>query len=491
MVETVEAPARVGDAASGGVGLPILPGGQGEAPPPARSLRFGGLWRQPDFVRLWGAETVSAFGSQVSLLALPLIAALTLGASELQMGLLAAAGSAPFLVVGLVAGAWVDRLPRRPILIAADFGRAVLLLAVPIAAVADALSLGLLVAVAVAVGVLTVFYNVAYVAYLPALVRRDQLVDGNAKLQASASIAQVAGPGLGGGLVGLVTAPLAIGLDAVSFLASGLLLSRIRTAEPPPPPRSGQTRIWAEIGEGWRVVVGHPLLRAMAGCSATTNFSGFLFLSVYVLYLTRDLGLGATGVGLVFAVGGVGALIGATVAAPAARRFGTGPTMVAAQFLTGVTGLTVPLAVLFPAVALPMVLIAEFAQWLTLLVYDVNAMSLRQALAPERLRGRVNATARFLISGMQPIGSLAGGVLGALIGAPWTLVVGVVGMPCRSGGWCGRRCGRCGSSRRRWRTGRRAAPNPAPGPRVAAGSLHRPLRREGRRRSDDGNGARQ
>ena len=432
MVETVEAPARH-DAPERAGGV-VSPPPDGQPTADRGRVRFAGLWRQPDFLRLWGAETVSGFGSQVSLLALPLIAALTLGASELQMGLLAAAGTSPFLLVGLIAGAWVDRLPRRPILIVADLGRAALLLAVPIAAVADALSLGLLVAVAVAVGVLTVFYNVAYVAYLPALVRRDQLVDGNAKLQASASIAQVAGPGLGGGLVGLVTAPFAVGLDAVSFLVSGLLLSRIRTPEPPPPPRARQTRIWAEIGEGWRVVVGHPLLRAMAGCSATTNFFGFLFLSVYVLYLTRDLGLSATGVGLVFAVGGAGALIGATVAAPAARRFGTGPTMVVAQFLTGVTGLAVPLAVLFPAVALPMVLFSEFAQWLTLLVYDVNALSLRQALAPERLRGRVNATARFLISGMQPIGALAGGLLGALIGAPWTLVVGVVGMTL-SVGW--------------------------------------------------------
>ena len=408
-------PARSGSPTAVGRDRPLAPGRSNASP----------LWRRPDFARFWAAQTVSELGSQVTLLAFPLIAALTLGATPFQLGLLAAAGTAPFLAVGLVAGAWVDRLRRRPVLVAADLGRAALLAAIPTAGLLGALRMELLYAVALLVGVLTVFFDVAYLAYLPTLVGREELVEGNGKLEASAATAQVVGPGLAGALVRLGGGPFAVLVDALSFLASALLLARIRTPEPAPPPAE-RPRVWREIGEGLRAVGSQPILRALAAASATATLGGFTFLAVYVLYLTRELGLGPEAVGAVFATGGAGALAGSALAGPARRRFGLGPTLVGAQLLFGLTGLLVPLAVLVPAGALPLMVAAECLQWLTLVVYTVNAVSLRQALTPDHLQGRVNATMRVVAWGMRPVGALLGGVLGGVIGLPLTLVVGEV-----------------------------------------------------------------
>jgi MFS family permease len=362
---------------------------------------------------------------------LPLIAALTLGATAWQMGLLSAAGSAPVLLVGLVAGVWVDRWRRRPVLIAADLGRAVLLATVPLASVLGVLRMELLYVVALAAGTLTVLFGVAHMSFVPSLVERERLVEGNSKLEATASVAQVAGPGLGGVLVGLLGAPLAVLVDALSFLGSALLIARIRVAEPAPVP-ADERGVRAEIGEGLRVVGRQPILVVLAGCSATTALFGAMFLAVYVLYLTRDLGLGAAAVGLVFATGGLGALAGALGAEPAARRLGPGPAMLGAQFLFGLAGLAVPLAVLVPPVALALVVASEFAQWMTFVAYRVNAISVRQAITPDRLRGRVNATMRFLIGGAFPIGAVIGGGLGDVLGVTLTLVVASLGtlLPC-------------------------------------------------------------
>jgi MFS family permease len=391
-------------------------------------LPSGGLWRHGDFLNLWAAETVSQLGTQLTMLALPLAAALSLDASAAQMGVLTAAGSAPVLLFGLLAGVWVDRLRRRPILVGADLGRAALLALIPLLWLFDALRIEVLYAVAFGVGTLTVCFDVAYLSFLPTLVRRDQLLDGNGKLQASASFAQVAGPGMGGWLIGLIMAPLAIAVDAVSFLVSAWFLARIRTVEPPPAAVAERRRVWAEIGEGIRLVLANPLLRALAGCSATTSLFGWAFLAVYVLYMTDDLGLGAGAVGTVFALGGVGALIGAVLAEPLSRRFGVGPTIVWARLAVGVGGMVIPGAVAVPALALPLVLFAEWFQWLALVVADVNTISLRQAITPDRFQGRVNATWRFLVAGMVPIGALLGGVLGEEFGVRIVLVIGVLGM---------------------------------------------------------------
>jgi MFS family permease len=381
-----------------------------------------------DFLLLWSAYAISSLGSYVTLVALPLVAALTLDAGPEQMGLLAAAETAPFLLAGLFAGVGVDRWPRRPVLIGADLGRAATLLTVPVAAGLDLLDLRLLYGVALVTGTLTTFFDVAHASFVPVLVRSDALVAANSRLHGTGATAQVAGPSVAGLLVGLVTAPFAVLVDAASFLISAALLLRVRVREPKREQVGERLDLRLEIGEGVRAVLGDRTLRAVAACSATTSLAGFTFLAVYILFMARELGLSSTGIGLVLSTGGVGALIGAALAGPAARRFGQGTAMIGAQVLFGVTGLAVPLAVLAPRVALPLVVASEFLQWLTYTVYVVNAVSLRQAVTPDRLQGRVNATFRFLAGGAQPLGSLLGGLLGGLIGLPLTLIVAELGM---------------------------------------------------------------
>ena len=384
------------------------------------------LWRHREFLTFWTGSAISAVGSGVTALAVPLIAALTLAATPWQMGLLSAAGSAPILLVGLFAGVWVDRVRRRPLMIATDLGRAALLLIVPLAAVTGVLRIEILYAVLLLCGTLTVLFDVANLSFLPTLVSADRLVEGNTKLQSTSAAAQVAGPSLGGVLVSLMTAPFALLVDALSFLLSAAFIARTRVAEAAPETRgAGVVR---EIAEGVRVVIGHRMLRALAGCSATTILFGHVFLAVYVLYMTRVLGLSAVGVGLVFATGGVGSLAGSVVAEPLARRFGPGPAMIGAQVAFGLTGMLVPLAVLVPSWALPMIVASEFAQWMAVLVYYVNAISVLQAITPDRLQGRVNATMRFLAGGANPIGAVIGGALGGVLGVPLTLVAASFGM---------------------------------------------------------------
>lgn len=386
------------------------------------------LWRHREFLKFWAAAAISDVGSQVTLLAVPLIAALTLQATPWQMGLLAAAGGAPILLVGLFAGVWVDRVRRRPVMIATDLGRATLLLVIPVAAVAGVLRIEILYAVLLLTGALTVLFDVAHMSMLPSLVASDRIVEANSKLQSTAAAAQVAGPSVGGVLVSLMTAPFALLADALSFLFSAAFIAGTRVSETAPDTRGAGAGVLGEITEGFRAVIHDRILLALAGASATTILFGRMFMAVYVLYMTRVLGLSAVGVGLVFATGGVGSLAGSIVAERLARRFGPGPTMIGAQVAFGLTGMLVPLAVLVPARALPMIVASEFAQWMAILVYWVNAISVRQAITPDRVLGRVNATMRFLAGGANPIGAVIGGALGGVIGIPLTLVVASFGM---------------------------------------------------------------
>ena len=386
------------------------------------------LWRHREFVKFWAGSAISDVGSQVTALAVPLIAALTLDATPWQMGLISAAGSAPILIVGLFAGVWVDRVQRRPVLIAADLGRAALLLIIPLAAVAGVLRIEILYAVLLLTGALTVLFDVADMSFLPSLVTTEGIVEGNTKLQSTSSAAQVVGPSVGGVLVSLMTAPFALLVDALSFLISAAFIAGTRVAEAAPQARGARAGVVDEISEGVRVVVGDRILRALASASATTILFGNMFLAVYVLYMTRVLGLSAMGVGLVFATGGVGSLAGSVVAERLARRFGPGPTMIGAQVAFGLAGMLVPLAVLVPSWALPMIVVSGFASWMAILVYWVNAISVRQAITPDRVLGRVNATMWFLAGGARPIGAVIGGALGGALGVPLTLVVASFGM---------------------------------------------------------------
>lgn len=386
--------------------------------------RAGGPWRNTDFLALWAGQTVSLFGSQITLLALPLLAALTLGATPTQMSLLVAAGATPDLLVSLVAGVWVDRLRRRPLLIAADLGRAALLLLIPLATLTGRLHLWLLVAVAFCLGLLTTIFGVAYQAYLPALVPSEHLVAANGRLEASSAVAGVAGPGLAGGLVQAVTAPVALLADATSFLVSALLLGRIRAAEPPP--SVARQGLWREVGVGLRAVADAPLLRALAGSTATFNFFDSFLMAVYVLYLTRELHFGPTAVGAVFAIGGAGGLLGAVLANWITRRTGVGRALAGAVLAAGVGELGIALAGGPPLVALAIVATAEATVQAGAAIFGINGMSLRQAATPERLLGRVNATMRLLRGGLIPAGALLGGAVAESAGLrPTVLVAGL------------------------------------------------------------------
>ncbi len=286
----------------------------------------GGLWARPDFLKLWAGQTVSQVGSQVTALALPLLA-VTLGATPTQMGALIAIETVPFLALSLLAGMWIDRLRRRPILIATDLGRAALLASLPVAALLGRLGLPQIYLVAVGVGTLTVFFDLAYQAYLPVLVGRAHLVEGNSKLELSRAAAQIAGPGLAGVLVQLLAAPRTIALDALSFLLSACCLRAIEAPEAVPVAARRGGR--AEIGEGLRFVLGEPYLRAIVGCSATLNGFAFLQAAVYLLRATRELALPPGAIGLVSAAGGVGALVGAFASPHLVRRYGLGRTLIA------------------------------------------------------------------------------------------------------------------------------------------------------------------
>jgi MFS family permease len=384
--------------------------------------------RRANFRNLWMAETISAFGTETTTLALPLTAVLVLDAAPGQMGFLTAASTLPFLLFGLFIGVWVDRLRRRPLLIAADLIRFVTLLALPAAWALDVLSIWMLYGAALLIGSCTVIYDVAFVAFVPGIVERDRLLEANSRLRASQSVAQVTGPGVAGVLVGLITAPYALLVDAFSYLASAGLIMRVRAAEELPTDHARPVRVRQEISEGLRFVLHNPLLRAAIGFAATTTMFGWLFLTVYVLYMTHDLGLSPLAIGLVFGTGGVGALLGAMVANRLSERFGVGRTMVYGALVMALGGLPIPVAVLVPSIALPLLIVCEVVQWCALTIVGINQVSLRQTITPDHLLGRVSATARFLSTGSVPLGGLLGGLSGELLGVRATLVVGIIGM---------------------------------------------------------------
>jgi MFS family permease len=391
-----------------------------------RGWPTGGLWRHSDFLKLWSAETISQFGTQVSNLAIPLTAILVLGASAFEVAALGTVLFLPFILFTLPAGVWVDRLPRRPILILGDLGRAALLGTIPVAYVADVLTIWQLYAVAFLVGVCTVFFDIAYQSYLPSLVDRGHLVEGNSKLEISRSAAQIGGPGFGGILVDLLTAPYAVLLDALSFVGSGLFIFRIRKREE----RVGRhatdgQSMWTELKEGFGFVVGNRYLRSIAGSTMTFNFFGSLAFSIYLVYAVRSLELSPAVIGIVFAIGNVGALVGAVTANRLSRRLGVGPTIVGSQFLGGPAWLLVPIAP--KEIAVPFLVSAQIAGGFANVVYNVTQVSFRQALAPERLQGRMNAVMRFLVWGTIPLGTLLGGAFATWIGLRETLFIGAIG----------------------------------------------------------------
>ena len=386
--------------------------------------RPGGLWQHRDFRSLWGAETISQFGTQVTLLALPLVAIVTLDESTFRVAVLTSVEFLPFLFFTLPAGVWVDRLPRRPILIVANLGRATALLSVPLAHWAGVLTIWQLYVVGFVVGVGTVFFDLAYMSYLPRLVARAELVEGNAKLEMSRSAAQVAGPGLAGLLVSALTAPIAVAVDAVSYLVSVVLMSRIRTVETVAA-REERRSLRAELREGLGYVFRHPYQRGIVAAVAISNFFGQLVFAILLVFAVRELDLTAAAIGVILSLGSVGALLAAVTARRVGDRLGVGRTILLAAFLFGPGTLLIAVAPVDYAAVFIVAAIAIGGYGGTL--FNVTMISLIQAITPDRLLGRANASRRFVVWGVVPIGGFVAGALATVIGLRATMLVGAIG----------------------------------------------------------------
>ena len=392
--------------------------------PPTRSLL-----RHPDFLKLWSAETISQFGSQVTGLALPLVAATILQVSPFEFGLLTTIEFLPFIFLSLPAGVWVDRLPRRPILIIGDLGRAIALISIPVAYVLGGLTIWQLYVVGFVTGCLTVFFDVAHQSYLPSIVDRDQLVEGNSKLEITRSAAQILGPGSAGILIGILKAPIAILLDALSFVFSAIFVFAIRKAEPPIEPHDEATgprlSMRKEIAGGLRYVTGHQWLRSIAATTGTSNFFGNVGGAILILFLVRERGLTAEHIGFAFSIGSIGVLIAALITGRLTKRFGVGPMLVAMAFGFSLAGLPVAAApddMTFAALTL-----SAFLGGFCSVAWNITQVSLRQAITPQRMQGKMNATMRFIVWGTMPIGAIIGGALAQTIGLHQTIWIGALG----------------------------------------------------------------
>jgi len=396
----------------------------GDVDPRSDEPRRGGLWHHLDFRRLWIGETVSQFGTTISGVALPLVAILVLHASTFEIGLLTAFETVAFLVVGLPAGAWVDRMRFRAVLVVNDLIRAVALGSVPAAQLTGVLTIGQLYVVAVVTGVSTVFFDVAYQSYLPQLVDRELLMEGNAKLQASESVSQIAGPSVGGLLIQALTAPYAILADAVSFLWSASWVAAIK-ARPPKPARKPDRQLRREIGEGVRFVLGNRLLRAIAMCTGSANLFSAMAAAVFYVLLARELGLSAGWIGAIASTSAIGGLAGSLVARRLAARVGQGPTIWITILAIGPCGFVAPFV--HRDWTLGLLAVAQVAMWAGVVIYNITQVSFRQGLCPPELLGRMNATMRFLVWGTMPLGGVIGGILGSIIGVRHTLLVVAIG----------------------------------------------------------------
>lgn len=408
-----------------------------ESAVPRRSLN-----RDPRFLRLWAAETISHFGSSITAIALPFVAITLLNAGPLEVAILNLADFLPFLLIGLLAGALVDRLPRRAVLIVSDLGRAALILTIPVAYLAGLLTLTQLIVVGFSVGVLTVFFDVAYQAYLPSLIGRKDLVEGNSKLEFSRSAASLLGPGLGGLLVEVLRAPVAMLVDAISFLASALLLTTIKDRAAAAnltigeTPEKGDTRtekpahgaMRREVAEGLRFVFGHPVLRTIGAATATSNLFSSIGGAAFMLFAINELKMSPALIGAAFSIGSVGGLVASLVAGRLSRRFGVGRVIVATVALGGPFEFAVGLGSAGADVLnLFLIAAAGFAMGGSGTIYNINQVSLRQAITPEAMSGRMNATMRWFVWGTMPIGSIIGGIIGETLGVRAAILIGGAG----------------------------------------------------------------
>ena len=374
-----------------------------------------GVWKRGDFRKLWTAQTVSEFGTLISRTAIPFTAILELNASPLQISLLGACSMAPAFAVGLFAGAWVDRLPRRPIMIAADLGRAVLLLLIPILALVDALSMGVLYAVAIGVSVLSVFFDVAYRSILPSILPPEEILEGNARLSASASVAEAGSFSLGGWLVQLFTGPGAVLVDSVSFIWSAVWLRRIEAIERVKAHEEREP-IVQEVRDGLRLVWHNRVLRSLTLYSLTFEIGFSLYGAVFLIFVAEQLGFSPGVLGLIFALGGVSSVLGAAIAGRVTSALGLYATVSVMTMLMAVGQGAVTAATSASVVALGILIAQQFLVDAPYTIVDINQSTIRQLAASEEWQGRINATFRVLGFGGALLGTLAGGLIGEYIG---------------------------------------------------------------------------
>ena len=406
--------------------------------------RPSSLWHHPNFLKLWTSDTISQFGTQFSGYAIP-FTALLLTSDPLAFSILNASAFIGFAVFALFIGVYVDRHRRQRIMTLANIGRGIFLGLIPLAAVTGTLTragMPLLYIVSFMVGLLTVFFDVSYQAILPSLVDRSQLVEGNSKLEWSRSGAQVVGPGMAGLVVQAVYPPLAIAIDATSYMASASVLSRIKQDEIIKPSTAS---VWHDLKEGLAIVLKDKRLRSIAGSTATSNFFSNVIFSILILYLVRQLGYTAAVVGTIFLIGGLGAFGGIALSSRLTRLFGVGPVIIAGMILGGLG--TIPYALansslsapIFSATGIPVLgsfrldlnalilMMGGFVTSIGVVVYNVNQVSLRQAIVPKNVQGRMNASMRWIVWGTIPAGAIAGGVLAEVFGLREAIVIGVIG----------------------------------------------------------------
>jgi predicted MFS family arabinose efflux permease len=392
-------------------------------PPASRSL-----YRHADFLKLWTGETISLFGTRIGSVAMSFAAVITLRATPFQMGLLSAAGYLPSVVFSLITGAWVDRLRRRPIMILADLGRTAVLASVPLAAIYGVLGIRHLYVVVLLAALLDLFFDISYRTYLPTLVDREQLLDANSKLAASSSLAEVVGFSICGWLVQWITAPFAILIDAVSFIASAAAIAIIRTPEPIPHSRRSERALVREIAAGGRTIWSDRRLRALGLVALVGGFFPSLWNTLYMLLVVDALGFKPATLGMIFGVGGASALLGALAAHRAAVWLGTRRAMVLGLAVGGFAMVLPPLARGAGASSVALLVAHQLIGDGAVTVYLINSVTLVQTITPPAILGRVNASLRFLNHSSILIGLLVGGLAGELVGLRPTMLVGAGGM---------------------------------------------------------------
>lgn len=388
--------------------------------------RAGSLWRDGNFLTMWSGQAFSQFGAQITELAVPVLAVLLLDASEFEVGVLTAANVAAFLLIGLPAGAWIDRVRKRHVMIAADAVRAVALASLPLLWWVGVLQIWHMIAVAFVLGIATVFFDVSYQSIVPSLVRSSQIAEANGKLESTSQLAGIAGPAAGGWLVAALTAPVAILATVGTYVASMIALLFTRDDETVAP-ADEHPPLFRSIGEGLRWVFGNPLLRRIVGTTSVSNFFSTLTFTLLPIFLLRELGLTPAAMGVIFSLSAIGGLCGAVATPHIVRWIGEARAIPISSIGFSVVGLALPAAAWVPDLAFPLLVAQGFLGMFTVLLYNITQVTFRQRITPRRLLGRMNASIRFVVWGVMPISALLAGALGTWLGTVPTMWIGALG----------------------------------------------------------------